>query len=76
MDVFTMVAVIVVVSCLTSVATTYLKAKRKGSDPKIQQRLDNLEARLANDALEERVRTLEKIVTDDKRRLDNEIRSL
>ena len=70
-----MVVLIVAISCATSVATSYLKAKKR-ADPKLLKRIEALEARVGDGSLEERVRTLETIVTDEKRRLDSEIRNL
>lgn len=71
MDVFTMVVLIVAISAATSVASNYFKARAdksqtRGSDaPDLQPRID---------ALEQRVRQLEAVVTDGdydlKRRLE------
>ena len=70
MSVFTMVTCIVVVGCLTGVISDYLKTRR-------------LEARQSNagnseelEALKERVRVLERIVTDERFDLRREIKEL
>ena len=74
-EVFTMIVLIVLISCGTGVLTTYFKTKRKG-DPQVMKRLKRLEQLVGDESLEERVRALEAIVTDRKRNLDQEIRSL
>ncbi len=77
MDVFFMIVLIVAISCGTGVLTTYFKSKHKyGSDPKLLDRVDRLEAMVGDGSLEDRVRALETIVTDEKRRLDREIQNL
>lgn len=68
MDVFTMVVVIVTVSCLAGVINNYLKTRR------VEQRNSpgpEVEAELA--ALKQRVAVLEEIVTDEGYRLHREI---
>jgi len=74
MDVYTMVVVIVVITMTAGVINHYIKARTKMTDPgeldDLHQRLDRLEK------LEGRVRTLEKIVTDKKTKLADEIDSL
>ena len=70
MHVFTMVAIVVTVGCLTGIVTEYLKTRREearaaGQDPQPQ---------IA--ALEERVRVLEKIVTDERYELRRELQNL
>jgi len=71
MDVFTMVVVIVVITMTAGVINHYIKARTKMTDPgeleDIHKRLERMEK------LEERVRTLEKIVTDKKTKLADEI---
>lgn len=77
MDVFTMVALIVLISCGTSVLTTYFKSKHKyRSDPDLRERVERLEGLIGDQSIEDRVRALETIVTDEKRRLDREIKNL
>jgi cell division protein FtsB len=70
MDVFTMVAVIVVVSVGAGLVHDYLKTRRYESSGK------GGEVRAELDALRERVRVLEEIVTDDRYRLNSEISRL
>lgn len=77
MDVFTMVALIVLISCGTSVLTTYFKSKHKyRADPDLLERVERLEELIGDLSIEDRVRALETIVTDEKRRLDREIKNL
>lgn len=77
MDVFTMVALIVLISCATSVLTTYFKSKHKySSDPDLRERVERIERLIGDGSIEERVRALETIVTDEKRQLDREIKNL
>ena len=71
MDVFTMVVIIVVISCAAGVANNYLKNQRD------RQRQEAVEAPSAElDALRERIEVLEKIVTEDKYKLGREIEAL
>ena len=73
MDVFTMVVIIVIVGCVTGVMSDYLKNKAKyGShnDGDVDDALDRI------DELEERIRVLEKVVTDDRYELNRQIDSL
>ena len=69
-------AVAVVCGCLLEGYRTYAKSKSRAS----KKEVESLEARVANleDAasLEDRVRTLEAIVTDPKHQLDREISGL
>ena len=70
MDVFTMVAIIVVVSCTAGVANNYFKSRTKVAgklDPAMQRDLDDLR---------KRVEVLEQIVTDEKYDLAKEINRL
>lgn len=77
MDGLTMVVLIVLISCSTAVLTTYFKSKHKrGGNTNLRERVERLEDLLADGSLEDRVRALETIVTDEKRRLDREIRNL
>ena len=77
MDVFTMVALIVLVSCATGVLTTYFESKYKHrADPDLRERVTRLEELVGDGSIEDRVRALETIVTDEKRRLDREIKNL
>ncbi len=71
MDVFTMVVVIVTVSCVAGVLNNFLKTKRATHD---QAPAEDLVAEI--DALKERVAVLEEIVTDDRYRLDRELNRL
>lgn len=72
MDVFTMVVIVVIVGCATGVISDYLKNKSKfgpGEDA-----LDDAMDRI--DELEERIRVLEKVVTDDRYELNRQIDAL
>jgi hypothetical protein len=72
MDVYTMVVVIVIVSCIAGVANRLISMKQKQS---VQEGPENLvQDRLTQ--LENRIQVLEKIVTDDRRVLEQEIDSL
>jgi hypothetical protein len=68
MSAFDMAAFIVLVVCITKVLTSVFHRKRAEPDPELMNRLRRVET------LEERVRVLEKIVTDGrydlKRQLD------
>ena len=70
------VLLIVLISCGTGVITSYFKSKRKRINPRVIERIERLEQQMGDGSLEERVRALETIVTDEKRRLDREIRNL
>ena len=70
MDVFTMVAIIVVVSCAAGVANQYFRSRAKTAgkpDPVLQREVQDLR---------KRVEVLEKIVTDEKYDLAKEINRL
>ena len=70
MDVFTMVTIIVIVGCATSVATEYFKSRAKAvgkQDPALRQEVQELR---------KRVEVLEEIVTDDQYDLAKEINRL
>ena len=70
MDVFTMVAIIVVVSCAAGTANQYFKSRAKVAakpDPAVQREVDDLR---------KRVEVLEQIVTDEKYDLAKEINRL
>ena len=70
MDVFTMVTIIVVAASAGSVARSYFKNRaehRPDADEGVQQAVEDLRRR---------VEVLERIVTDDKRRLAAEINDL
>lgn len=73
------VVLIVLIGCSTGVITSYFKSKKRVSSrivKRLDERIDLLEQQIGDRALEERVRALEVIVTDEKRRLDQEIRNL
>ena len=69
------VVLIVLIGCSTGVITSYFKSKKR-VNRRVLERIERLEQQIGDDSLEERVRALEAIVTDEKRRLDREIRSL
>lgn len=68
MDVFTMVAVIVAISCGTAIVTEYLKTRRRerGKAPSAEL-LEEVEA------LKQRIAALEAIVTDERYHLEREL---
>lgn len=75
MDVFTMVAIVVVAAMAFAAYEVHMKAKikrarTKGDDKEI------VAMRADMDRLKERVRVLEKIVTDQERQLSDDIRRL
>ncbi len=74
MDIYTMVVVIVAVTMVAGVMNHWIKSKHKKADPAemddIHKRLNRLEK------LEGRVMVLEKIVTDKKTKLADEIDNL
>lgn len=70
MSVFAMVTWIVVVGCLTGVISDYLKTRRVEAKQQSAGGSEELAA------LKERVRVLEKIVTDERYDLRREIRDL
>lgn len=72
MNVFEMVVIIVIIGCVTGVANNYFRAKRHAgpASEDLDEALDRI------DDLEERVRVLEKVVTDDKYDLGRQIDSL
>jgi len=75
MDPIVMVVLIVLISVGAGVVNNYLKLKAnaksdRGADEDIQRVLGEV------DRLKERVRVLEKIVTDQERQLSDEIRKL
>ena len=70
MDVFTMVAIIVFVSCAAGVANQYFRSRAKAAgkpDPAMQRDIDDLR---------KRVEVLEQIITDEKYDLAKEINRL
>ena len=71
MDVFTMVVIIVTVSCLAGVINNYFKSKARTAE---QELPGEMAAEL--DELRERIEVLEKIVTDDKYHLHKELDKL
>ena len=72
MTVFTMIAVIVSVTIIGGVITTWIKSKEKNAESgKDTQKVD---ARII--ALEERVKVLERLATDKRHRLSEEIDAL
>ncbi|MCY3857812.1 MAG: hypothetical protein OXG25_02765 [Gammaproteobacteria bacterium] len=78
MDALTMVVLIVLISCGTGILSGYLGLKKKQlkNDPELRKRVERLENIVGDGSIEDRVRALETIVTDEKRRLDREIKNL
>ena len=76
MGFWTFLAVAVVCGCVMEVYRIYAKSKSRASDKDVER----LEARLAHlenaESLEDRIRTLEAIITDPKYQLAKEISSL
>lgn len=75
MDVFTMVTIIVVVSMAYAAYEVHMKAKMKRTRSKADD-TESAAMRADIDRLKERVRVLEKIVTDQERQLADDIRRL
>lgn len=75
MGFWSFVALAVVCGCLLEAYRTYVKSKtvRKGDIATLEARVAALEG---DESLEERVRTLEAIVTDPKYQLDRDINRL
>lgn len=73
MGVFEMVAVIVVIGCLTGVINNWLKIRHQNASVQNED-LDEAFERIEN--LEERIRVLEKVVTDDRYELKRELDAL
>ncbi len=71
MEIFTMIAVIVTVSCVAGVCNNYLQTKKKHAKLDHQE---GIETEL--DELRERIEILEKIVTDEKYQLHRELTDL
>ena len=70
-----MVALIVLSACGFGALTTYFKTRHR-VDERVLERIERLEELVGDNVLEERVRTLEVIITDEKRRLDSELQRL
>lgn len=73
MSVFEMVAVIVVIGCVTGVINNWLKIRQKSAviqNDHLDEALDRIED------LEERIRVLEKVVTDDRYELKRQLDAL
>ncbi len=71
MDVYTMVTVIVVVSCGAGAFNNYMKMQKKRSHSEDSEAvIDELEA------LRDRIEVLEKIITEDKYQLNRELEEL
>lgn len=71
MDVFSMVVVIVTVSCTAGVINNYLKTRRRE-----REAAPGEELAAEVEALKQRVAVLEEIVTDDRYRLNQELERL
>lgn len=73
MGVFEMVVWIVGISCVAGVVSSWIKSREGGGGElsnELERRLDEI------DELEERVRVLERVITDDRQSLEEEIRRL
>ena len=70
MSVFTMVAIVVAFGCTTGMVSDYLKTRR------MEAKHANADTGPALQALEERIRVLEKIVTDDRYDMRRELNRL
>ena len=66
-----MVVWILGIACTAGVIDSYFKSRRRGDDDlELESRVEELEE------LEERVRVLERVITDDRQSLEYEIRRL
>ena len=74
MNTFAFVVTIVAIACATSVIHQYLRTKRKTAEKDANADVDETLAQL--EALEERIRVLERIVTESKFDLKREIDKL
>ena len=71
---FELVVWIVGIACMAGLIDTFIKSRRRSDDAEVSL---ELESRLAElDDLEERVRVLERVITDDRQSLAEEIRRL
>ncbi len=71
MDVFTMVAIIVVASCAAGMYKDHVKSKRAREEGEASESVE-----LELDELRQRIEVLEKIVTDERYHLEKEINNL
>ncbi len=71
MDVFTMVAIIVVASCAAGMYKDHVKSKRAREEGEVSESVE-----LELDELRQRIEVLEKIVTDERYHLEKEINNL
>ena len=68
------IVLVVLIACITGVAMHYISEKNKAADNAGNEASDDLLAQL--DAIEERVRVLERIITENKFDLKREIERL
>ncbi len=68
------IVLVVLIACITGVAMHYISEKNKAADGATSEGSDDLLAQL--DAIEERVRVLERIITENKFDLKREIERL
>ena len=68
------IVLVVLIACVTGVAMHYISEKNKAADNAGDEASDDLLAQL--DAIEERVRVLERIITENKFDLKREIERL
>jgi hypothetical protein len=68
------IVLVVLIACLTGVAMHYISEKNKAAENASDEGADDLLAQL--DAIEERVRVLERIITENKFDLKREIEGL
>lgn len=73
MNVFEMVIVIVIVGCVTGVLNNFIKHKKSGNSEDMDDILDRLDG---VDELEERVRVLEAVITDQNYELKKQFQDL
>ncbi len=71
MDVFTMVAIIVVASCAAGMYKDHVKSKRAREAGEVDESVE-----MELDELRQRIEVLEKIVTDERYHLEKEIDNL
>jgi hypothetical protein len=73
MNAFEMVIVIVIVGCATGVINNFIKHKNAGRSEDMDDLLDRLDG---IEELEERVRVLEKVITDENYELKKQFQDL
>ena len=73
MSVFDMVVAIVVIGCITGVINNVIKRKNSGNSDDMEELMDRMDA---VETLEERVRVLEAVITDQNYELKQQFQDL